>query len=78
MMPPKTTVGSVYLWLSRLVLGVGAYFNFVGTSERLPMRTIGDVWSGTIRESSVESVWHIDRVFPCRMYIDLNRRDSRI
>jgi hypothetical protein len=50
----------------------------VGTSERLPMRTTGDVWSGTIRESSMKSVWRVDRVFPCRVYIDSNRRDSQI
>jgi hypothetical protein len=35
MRPPKTTVEPVCLWLSRLLSGVGAYFNFVGTSERL-------------------------------------------
>jgi hypothetical protein len=35
MRPPKTTAGPVYLWLSRLFLGVGAYFDFVGASERL-------------------------------------------
>jgi hypothetical protein len=23
-------------------------------------------------------VWRVGRVFPCRVYIDLNRRDSRI
>jgi hypothetical protein len=27
---------------------------------------------------SMESVWHVGRVFPCKVYIDLNRRDSRI
>jgi hypothetical protein len=35
MRPPKMTTGPVCLWLSRLLSGVGAYFNFVGTSERL-------------------------------------------
>jgi hypothetical protein len=35
MRPPKTTVGPVCLWLSRLLLGVGDYFNFIGASERL-------------------------------------------
>jgi hypothetical protein len=33
--PPKTMAGPVYLWLSRLLPGVGACFDFVGTSERL-------------------------------------------
>jgi hypothetical protein len=44
----------------------------------LPTRTTGDVWSETIHESSVESVWCVDQVFPCRVYIDSNRHDSRI
>jgi hypothetical protein len=35
MRQPKTTVGLAYLWLSRLLSGVGACFDFVGTSERL-------------------------------------------
>jgi hypothetical protein len=35
MRPPKTTAGSICLWLPRLPSGVGAYFNFVGASERL-------------------------------------------
>jgi hypothetical protein len=35
MRPPKTTVGSVCLWLSRLLPGVGACFDFLGASERL-------------------------------------------
>jgi hypothetical protein len=62
----------------RLLPSVGAYFGLVGTSERLLIWTTGDVWSGTIRESSVESVWRVDRVFPCRVYIDSNCRDSQI
>jgi hypothetical protein len=36
------------------------------------------VWSWIIRRLSVEGVWHVGRVFPCRVYIDLNHRDSRI
>jgi hypothetical protein len=35
MRPPKMTAGSVCLWLSRLLPGVEACFDFVGTSERL-------------------------------------------
>jgi hypothetical protein len=54
------------------------FFVLVGTSERLPTRTTGDVWSGTILESSMESVWRVDRVFSCRVYIDSNHRDSQI
>jgi hypothetical protein len=70
--------GPVYLWSSRLPPGVGDYFILVGTSERLPTWTMGDIWFGTIHESSVESVWCVDRVFPCRVYIDSNRHDSQI
>jgi hypothetical protein len=36
------------------------------------------VWSMIIHRLSMESVWLVDQVFPCRVYIDLNRRDSRI
>jgi hypothetical protein len=72
------TAESVCLWLPRLLSGVGVCFGLVGTSERLPMWTTGDVWSGTIRESSVESVWRVDQVFPGRVYIDSNRHDYQI
>jgi hypothetical protein len=72
------TVGAVCLQSPRFLPCVGACFILVGTSERLPMRTMGDVWSRTIRESSVESVWRVDQVFPYRVYIDSNRRDSQI
>jgi hypothetical protein len=64
------TAVSVCLWSLRLLLGVGTCFVRVGSSKRLAMRTTGDVWSRTIRKSSVESVWRIDRIFPCRVYID--------
>jgi hypothetical protein len=40
MRSPKTTAGLVCLWLPRLLLGVGACFDFMGASERLSrMRT---------------------------------------
>jgi hypothetical protein len=72
------TAGPVCLRSPRLLPGVGDCFILVETSERLHMWTTGDVWSGTICESSVENVWRIDRVFPCRLYIDSSHRDSRI
>jgi hypothetical protein len=75
---PKTTAGSVCLRLPRLLLGVGACFVLMGTSERLPTWTTWDVGSSTLCESSVESVWRVDQVFPCRVYIDSNHRESRI
>jgi hypothetical protein len=56
-------VGSVCLRLSKLLLGVGACFGLVETSERLLTWTTGDVWFGTIRESSVKNVWRVDQVF---------------
>jgi hypothetical protein len=36
------------------------------------------VWSRAIREPSVECVWCVGRVFPCKVYINLNYRDSWI
>jgi hypothetical protein len=72
------TAGPVHLQSLRLLPGVGVCFVLVGTSEKLPTWTTGEVWSGTLRESSMESVWHVDRVFPCMVYIDSNHRDSRI
>jgi hypothetical protein len=74
----KTTVEPVCLRSPRLLPCVGAYFVLVGTSKRLPTWTTWDVGSGTLHVSSVESVWHVDWVFPCRVYINSNRRDSRI
>jgi hypothetical protein len=75
---PKMTVEPVYLRSPRFLPGLGACFILVGISERLPTRTKGDVWFRTIRKSSVESMWRVDQVFPYRVYIDSNHRDSRI
>jgi hypothetical protein len=36
------------------------------------------VWSGTICRLSMGCVWRVGQVFLCRVYIDLNRCDSRI
>jgi hypothetical protein len=35
MRSPKATAGPVCLWLSKLLPGVGACFDFVGASEKL-------------------------------------------
>jgi hypothetical protein len=78
MRPLKMTAGPVCLWLSRLLPGVGAYFDFVGTSERLSYVDHVRCMVRAICKSSVEGVWCVGRVFPCRVYIDSNRRDSRI
>jgi hypothetical protein len=72
------TAGSVCLQSACLLPGVGVCFVLVGTSDRLPTWTTGDIWFKTIHELSVESVWRVDRVFPCRAYIDSNCCDSRI
>jgi hypothetical protein len=36
------------------------------------------IWSRVIHGPSVESVWRVDQVFSCKIYIDLNRHDSQI
>jgi hypothetical protein len=59
-------------------LGSRGLFRPVGTSERLPMQTTRDVGSGALCKSSVKSVWRVDQIFPYRVYIDSNHRDSRI
>jgi hypothetical protein len=70
------TAGPGGLSVSRLLSGVGAYFDLMGTSERLLyVDYVRYVWLRVIHGSSVESVWRIDQVFPYRVYIDSNRRD---
>jgi hypothetical protein len=75
---PEVTAGPVHIWSPRLLPGVEACFVLMGTSERLPTRTTGVVWSGTIRKSSMKSVWRVDWIFPYRMYIDSNCCNSQI
>jgi hypothetical protein len=75
---PKMTARPICLRSPRLLPGVGTCFILVGTNERLPTRTTRDVWFGTIRKSSMKNVWHVDPIFPCRVYINSNRRDSQI
>jgi hypothetical protein len=75
---PKTMARPVCLRSPRLLPGVGACFILVGTSERLPTWITWDVGSGTLCKSSMESMWRVDRVFPDRMYINSNHRDSWI
>jgi hypothetical protein len=72
---PKTMAMVVYSWLPRLLPCVGTCFNLVGTSKMLSMQTMWDVWSRTLRGSSV---WCVDQVFSYMVYIDLNLHDSRI
>jgi hypothetical protein len=64
-------------------------FLFLGSSDSvqlywqlrkrfLYMDRVRYVWSRAIRGLSVENMWHVGRVFPCRVYIDSNYRDSKI
>jgi hypothetical protein len=53
--------------------------NLLSTREKLLYADyVRYIWSGSICGSSVESVCHIGQVFPCRVYIDSNHRDSQI
>jgi hypothetical protein len=49
MRPPKMTTGPVCLWLPRHLSGVGAYFDFVGASERVSR-------TGTARKNRTSGV----------------------
>jgi hypothetical protein len=72
-------VGSVCLWLPRIHSGVGACFDLVGTSERLLYAYhVRYVWSRTLCGLSMESIWRVDQVFTCRVYIVSNCHDSWI
>jgi hypothetical protein len=42
----------------------GSVFDAVGLRHGHLLRTTWDVWSGTIRKSRVEGVWHVVRVSP--------------
>jgi hypothetical protein len=47
--------------------------------ERLPWDDrVRYVWSMAIRWPSMGGVCHVDQVFPCRVYINSNHRDSQI
>jgi hypothetical protein len=57
MRPLKTMTGLVYFWLSRLLLGVGSYFDFVGTSGRL---SYADHVRCMIRNhTQIKRGWHV-------------------
>jgi hypothetical protein len=51
---------------------------FVACEMLLYVDHVRYVWSMVICGLSVESGWRVGRVFPCRVYIDLNYRDSQI
>jgi hypothetical protein len=57
----------------------GIHQNLLVTHERLLcVEHVRYVWFEAIRGLSVGCVWHVGRVFPCRLYIDSNRCNSRI
>jgi hypothetical protein len=67
--------------------GVGSNFSqeqciyptLLTTHERLLYADhVRYVWSRATHGPSVESMWHIGRVFSCRVYIDSNHHDSQI
>jgi hypothetical protein len=79
MRSPKTMAGPVCLWLPRHFLGVEACFNFVGASEGCHVRgLLAESVCRVCMDWSGKRTWHVGQVFPCRVYIDSNRRDSQI
>jgi hypothetical protein len=76
---PKPTVGLVDLWLLRLLLGLGAYFDLVGTTQKVAT-------TRTARRKHMSGVCGLAQKvyvscvsgFPYRVYIDSNHCDSRI
>jgi hypothetical protein len=57
----------------------GIHPNQSATHERLLyVDHMRYVWSRSIHGSSMESVWRVGRIFPCRVYIDSNHHKSRI
>jgi hypothetical protein len=72
--------GMLWIVSGALFLGSsGIRPNLSVTHERLQcVDHVRYVWSMVIRGLSVECVWCVGRVFPCRVYINSNPRDSRI
>jgi hypothetical protein len=62
-----------YMWNTWDMYGQGPY-----TDQLLYVNHVRYVWSRDIHRPSVKSVWRVGRVFPCRVYIDLNCHDSQI
>jgi hypothetical protein len=70
-------------------LGVESGALFLGSSESVQLCWVGvkgchirGPTIGSVRRAYVDwcgkGTYHIGRVFPCRVYIDSNRRDSQI
>jgi hypothetical protein len=70
------------LWIVSEVLFLrssGIHSNLSTTRERLPRTgTICRKRTSGVRGLCGKRTCHVDRVFPCRVYINSNRPDSRI
>jgi hypothetical protein len=80
MRSPKTTARPVCLWLPRLLSGVGGP---VSTSwELLKGCHVRGLPRENVRRTCMDwngkRTWRVGQISPCRVYIDSNRRDSRI
>jgi hypothetical protein len=59
------TAGPGDLWMPRFLPGVGAYFDLMGTSERLLYADHARyIWSRDICGPSVKCMWRVDQVSP--------------
>jgi hypothetical protein len=77
--PTDRSAGIVWIVSGALFLKSSDYPTLLVTRKGLLcVDRVRYVWSWTICGLSVESVWCVGLVFPCRVYIDSNRRDSRI
>jgi hypothetical protein len=36
------------------------------------------IWSRATRRTSIENVWRVGQIFPCRVYINSNHHDYQI
>jgi hypothetical protein len=74
------SVGVLWIVLGALFLGSSGIRPNLSMSHEglLYVDHVRYVWSCAICRLSLGSVWHIGRVFPYRVYIDSNHRDSRV
>jgi hypothetical protein len=57
----------------------GIHLNLSAARERLLyVDYVRYIWSRVIRGPSMKNVWRVGRIFPCRVYVDSNCRDSQI
>jgi hypothetical protein len=77
--PTDRTAGMLWIMSGAFSLGSSDSVTLSTTHERLlytdHMRYI---WLRAIRETSVENMWCVGRIFLCIVYTDSNHRDSQI